>query len=90
MRRSRQVLTCCNETVCGKWSERPSEKFSDGLFCFAVRSGFYKMDALYRYGRARLFRFCLFSFGMFQVVDLGDGINQFAVAAAGFGKGVGR
>ena len=43
-----------------------------------------QMDALYRYGRARLFRFCLFSFGMFQVVDLGDGINQFAVAAAGF------
>ena len=84
MRRSRQVLSCCNETVCGKWGERPSEKFSDGLFCFVVLSGLCTMDALYRYGRARLFRFCLFSFGMFQVVDLGDGINQFAVAATGF------
>ena len=46
--------------------------------------GLCTMDALYRYGRARLFRFCLFLFGVFQVVDLGDGINQFAVAAAGF------
>ena len=69
---------------CAENGVRPSEKFSDGLFCFVVRSGFCTMDALSRYGRARLFRFCLFSFGMFQVVDLGDGINQFAVAATGF------
>ena len=41
-------------------------------------------DALYRYGRTRLSHFYLFSFGVFQVVDLGDGIDQFAVSAAGF------